>query len=557
MSNTKAMNIRCTIWLVSKKMNAAPQAMKYFRRRTVRVTTQFKEEMIRKMRVLLQTVFAIFLTAIVSVVYAQPSQIEKLPLSISDPVLGEGLPVITIDGKQLFFTRARIGIDGSTVLDVWRSQLAPDGSFGSPEVMGGNLRSRYGIAVTSISPDNNSLYLIGKLRIDTPPEDRVMVAHKTLEGWSLPTPIHIKGLNVEGTVTDYSFGPDQQTLIMSVQRDSSLGGRDLYVSFLDENATSWSVPLWLGAIINSTSNEATPYLAADNKTLYFSSERAGGYGEMDVYRSTRLDDSWQHWSKPENIGPSINRPGRTSYYTEDAQGHAAYFVWRSDGNSQSDIFRAQAPKRTNDLTLITGKVLDETGAPLDAEIRYERLSDGKRLGLARSDPSSGEFQITLPSGETYSLHGEKTGYLPTSESFNAEKATGFTTLQKNLILVKIKENATIRLNNIFFQTDKAELLSSSFAELDRLRNILERDPSLRIAIEGHTDNTGSEAHNKSLSLGRAKAVVEYLITKGIAAPRLESHGYAAEKPVATNDTEEGKAQNRRVEFRIVSSEVKK
>ncbi len=380
-----------------------------------------------------------------------------------------------------------------------------------------------------------------------------MVSHRTKTGWSKPVPIRIKGLNLVGAVTDYSFGPDQRTLIMAVAREQSLGGRDLYVCFLDENSNTWTVPLWLGADINSVDNEQTPYLAADNKTLYFSSDRPGGFGELDVYRSIRLDDSWQHWSKPENIGSSINRKGRTSYYTEDAQGKYCYFVWRPDVNSQSDIFRAPAPKRENSVTLISGKVTDELGAPLEAEIRYERLSDGKLLGLARSEPETGAFEIPLPSGEIYSLHAEKQGYLPTSESFDAKKASGFSTIERNLVLVKIKENATVRLNNIFFETDKTELLPASFAELDRLREILQKDSSLYIAIEGHTDISGSEGHNKALSLGRANAVVEYLIAKGIPKSRLEAHGYAAEKPIASNDTEEGKAKNRRVEFRIVSA----
>ena len=139
-----------------------------------------------------------------------------------------------------------------------------------------------------------------------------------------------------------------------------------------------------------------------------------------------------------------------------------------------------------------------------------------------------------------------------SESFDAKKASGFQTIEKNLVLVRIRENATIRLNNIFFETDKSDLLPASFAELDRLRDILMNDASLHIAIEGHTDNTGSPSHNKALSLSRANAVAGYLTSKGIGSERVESHGYAAEKPIAPNDSEEGKAKNRRVEFRIVS-----
>jgi OOP family OmpA-OmpF porin len=483
------------------------------------------------------------------------AQIEKLPSSINDPLQSEALPVISADGKQLFFTRGREGLDGSTVLDVWQSSLNSNGSFSEAEMLGGNLHSRYSLAVTSISPDNNSLYLIGKLRVDTPPEDRVMVSHRTKNGWSMPSPIRINGLNLESTVTDYSFGPDQRTLIMSLRRDSTLGGRDLYVSFLDESSNSWSKPLWLGGNINSTSNEVTPYLAADNKTLYFSSDRTGGFGELDVYRSIRSDSGWQHWSKPENIGPTINKEGRTSYYTEDAQGKLAYFVWRPNINTQSDIYRGPAPKRENNVTLIAGKVLDEKGNPLEAEIRYDRLSDGKRIGLARSNPTNGEYKITLPSGDAYSFYAQKQGYLPASESFDAKKVVAFTTIEKNLILTRIKENAIVRLNNIFFETDKTELLPSSYAELDRLSEILEKDSSFTISIEGYTDNTGSEVHNKALSLGRANAVVEYLRQKGIPQNRLEAHGYAAEKPIASNDTDEGKAKNRRVEFRIV--EIKK
>ena len=518
--------------------------------------TELSMRPLRRLKPAATFVSLLFLLIFTKDLHAQESHIEKLPPSISDPVQSEALPVISADGKRLFFTRAREGFDGSTVLDVWRSFVKPDGSFAEPEVMGGNLRSRYSIAVTSVAPDNNSLYLMGKLRADTPPEDRVMVSHRTKNGWGVPTPIHIKGLKLEGSVTDYSFGPDQRTLIMSVTRDSTLGGRDLYVCFLDEAQNSWSVPLWLGADINSTSTEATPYLAADNKTLYFSSDRPGGIGELDVYRSTRLDESWHRWSKPENLGAGINRPGRTSYYTEDAQGKYAYFVWRLNLQSQTDIFRAPPPKRENSVTLVTGLVLDETGAPLEATIRYDRLSDGKHLGLARSDPANGAYQITLPSGEAYSLYAQKQGYLPASESFDASKVVAFKTIEKNLILVKIKENATIRLNNIFFETDKTELLPASFAELDRLQDILVKDTALQIAIEGHTDNTGGEAHNKALSLGRANAVVAYLEAKGIPKSRLESHGYAAEKPIATNDTDEGKAKNRRVEFRILSDAKK-
>jgi outer membrane protein OmpA-like peptidoglycan-associated protein len=415
----------------------------------------------------------------------------------------------------------------------------------------GKLSSRYGIAVTSVAPDNNTLFLIGKLKADTPPTERVMVAYRTKEGWSIPKPIKFQSIKQASDVVDYAFGTDQRTLILSMESDSAIGGRDLYVCMLDDSTDSWTPPLWLGRGINSAYDEITPYLAANGKTLYFSSSRPGCTGEIDVWRSERLDDTWKKWSPPEHLDNLVNRHGRTTYYTEDAEGKYAYFVWRPNTTAQPAIYRTKAPPSIVAVTLIKGSVTDETGAPLESEIRYERLSDGKTLGLAHCDPKTGSYQITLPAGESYAIYATKKGYLSTSERFDAREVKAFSAIERNLTLVKIKENAVIRLNNIFFETDRATLLPESFAELNRLTDIMKRDEGLHISIEGHTDATGSADHNKKLSAARAQAVVEYLKQKGIAEGRLESVGYGSERPVSTNETEEGKALNRRVEFRIL------
>src|SRR5581483_10436465 len=249
--------------------------------------------------------------------FAQSGFLE-LPLTINIPDQSEILPVISADNKTLYFGRTRMGIDSGLVFDIWRTHIAGDSSYSAPEFVGGNLSSSYGILVTSVSPDNNTLYLAGKLHRDSPPDERLYVAHKLASGWSIPEPIKIPDLQPRALYTDYSFGPDQRTLVMAVDRDSTLGDRDLYVSFFDSRSGNWTPPLWLGPDINSKAAEMTPFLASDNKTLYFSSERPGGIGSLDVYRSVRQDDTWKHWSKPEDLGPGVNRPGRTSYYTEDA-----------------------------------------------------------------------------------------------------------------------------------------------------------------------------------------------------------------------------------------------
>lgn len=477
------------------------------------------------------------------------SPIQELPLSINAPGQSQLLPVISSDGKTLYFTRTRMGLDSGVVFDVWLSHVLGDTGFSDAEFVGGNLASSYGVAVTSVAPDNNTLYLIGKMKSDSPPDERLQVAHRMATGWSIPEAIHIPGLRARGNYTDYTFGPDQKTLVMAVDRDSTLGDRDLYVSFYSESAHAWSVPRWLGAEINSRQAEMTPYLASDNKTLYFSSNRLGGIGEVDVYRSVRLDGSWQHWSPPEDLGKGVNRYGRTTFYTEDAEGKFAYFSWRASQSDPAYLYRARV-SHARAVALVRGIVADGAGKPLFARVRYERLSDGKELGSARSDPATGAFQLSLPAGEDYALRAEKDGYFPTSEHLDLRKLESFQSLERNLKLSKIETGVAIALRNVFFETDKSTLLPASYPELGRVKDLLVAHPEYKLEIAGHTDSIGSEQHNLQLGKARAEAVREYLVEQGIEANRLTAASYGATKPVATNATEEGRALNRRVEFVI-------
>lgn len=502
---------------------------------------------LRSMR-LVVTAFALLFS--VSPLSAQ-KHFVKLPPQVNLDGQSELAPIISADGKTLYFTRARMGADQGTVFDIWKTNITGDTNYSKAEIIGGNLSSRFGIAVTSVSPDNNVLYIMGKLYEATPPDERIYRSVQTKEGWDLPKPVKIRALKPRGTFTDYSFGPDQRTLVMSIERDSSMGGRDLYISFYDEAQDSWSEPLWLGSRVNSIYNELTPFLSPDGKTLYFSSERPNGIGECDVYKVVRKDDSWQNWTYPENLGPTVNRPGRTMYYTEDASGEHAYFVWRKDQSSYADIFRAKLEKKAAIATvLVEGEVIDEKGRPVEALIRYTAIDGSSQLGTARSNPSSGAFAVTLPAKQRYVIDADRVGYSPAKVELSLDGSKNIE--QVTLTLNTLKVGAAARLNNIFFETNKSVLYTSSFAELDRLVELMQQDTKLMIAVEGHTDDVGGIEHNTSLSLARATSVKDYLVSKGVEQSRVKVEGFGASRPTIPNADDASRAANRRVEFKILA-----
>lgn len=478
------------------------------------------------------------------------NNIVKLPPQVNLDGQSELAPIVSADGKTLYFTRGRQGADAETVFDIWRTEIKSETEFSKAQIVGGNLSSRFGIAVTSVSPDNNVLYLMGKMFEATPPDERIYRSVQTRDGWDFPKPVKIRSLKARGTYTDYSFGPDQRTLVMSMERDSSMGGRDLYISFYQDAEDAWSEPLWLGTRVNSTYNELTPFLAPDARTLYFSSERPNGIGECDVYRVIRKDDTWQNWTYPENLGPSINRPGRTMYYTEDAKGEFAYFVWRKDRSSYTDIFRAKIEqKRAIQTVIVEGKVIDEKGQPVEASIKYVSR-DGGLVGNARSNPATGAFLLTLPASVKYTVEADRLGFTPGRADLTLDGSSASAAL--TLTLTSLKVGSAARLNNIFFETDRSVLYASSFTELDRLLQLMIEDPKLVISVEGHTDDVGSAEHNSALSLARATAVKEYLVSKGIAAGRVKTEGFGSARPQVGNTDEASRALNRRVEFKILA-----
>lgn len=489
--------------------------------------------------------------------------IEQLDKNVNSEY-SELNPLLSPDGKTLYFSRRNHpeNIGGTKdAEDIWYSQLDSTGQWQLAQ----NLRQlnnsgpNFVNTISSVTPDGKSaIILLGNKYLD----NGKMVAGVSLSTnvsgtWSKPVALNIANDYNFNEKANYFLTNNRQTLIMSVEREDSHGDRDLYVSFIKSDS-SWTEPLNLGDAINSAGIESAPFLASDDKTLYFSSNGFSGYGGNDIYVSKRLDDTWTNWSDPENLGPEINSTLEDLFFNIPAASEYAYYS-RGVSETNTDIFRVKLPilKGPEPWITVKGKVVDENGKPLGAKIVYERLPDGKETGIAQSNPVTGEYEIRLPGDNLYGIRVESKDKISESQNLDLRNIKEDKTIQqKNVTLEPIKvspieERITIVLNNVFFDFDKSELKPESFPELNRITRLMEEKSAMSIEIAGHTDDVGGEAYNLDLSERRAKAVAKYLNEKGIDSKRMTVVFYGEGKPLENNTTAEGRGKNRRVEFKIL------
>lgn len=478
-------------------------------------------------------------------------------------------PLIAPEANTLFFSRQNHpdNIGGAKDdEDIWFAERdTVTGAWLEAKNSGRPLNNKGPNFISSISSSGQAmLLLLGNAYYSRNKMTQgVSMSEKKEDGtWAKPKNLDIVDDYNLSDKANYFFSDDMKTILMSVERKDSYGDRDLYVIFLQKDGR-WSPPLNLGSSINSASEESSPFLASDGKTMFFSSKGFSGYGGYDIYLSRRLDDTWQSWSEPENLGSGFNSIEDDIFFNFTENDEYAYFNRGVETNS--DIYKVKLPyyqkpemlaswmggkyKNPNIIVSIKGKVFDaKTLKPIESSIEFIRQIDDTQIELVSADTSG--FLTTLAQGFNYQIVAKADGYYNSTDTIDLSNIIKSVEIEKNLYLDPIVKNEAVVLNNVYFDFDSDAIRVESYAELDILSEMLLDNPNLHMTIDGHTCSIGNDDYNQNLSGMRSASIVKYFIEKGVSISSLNNNGYGKTKPKFSNVTEEGRKLNRRVEFEL-------
>lgn len=506
-------------------------------------------------------------------------------------------PVMSPDGNAMYFVRKNHpdNVGGATDPgDIWYSERQSDSSWSTPANLKALNNERYN-GIIGFADGGSQVYLHGHyLEDQSPTSQGISIADRQGSGWGSPSAVKIPYFYNKSDHQSGSLHQSGQVMLLSLQSYDSRGAEDLYVLFKRADG-SWSEPNNLGKDINTPYQEMTPFLAADGKTLYFASNGYETFGSRDIFSSVRLDDSWESWSNPKNLGARVNTEGTELYYYLPPDSDFAYLSSTQNSDGLGDINRLRinpeeekmqeepialspeivpevvvepedepAPinirtsppeeeEETIEMVSIQGQVINERSQePLTANVIFLGLKEQDSLYV--NTTAEGNFTLSLPADNDYQLIVESEGYI-------RKKNTVLLTQQapiddsdvvvRNFALTPIEVGITVNLENVLFDRGTAEMLSGSSETLDEVALFLQENPGIEIEVAGHTDNRGRPDLNLILSQERAEAVKRYLVTQGIEASRIQEKGYGGTQPIASNAIEEERRKNRRVEFTII------
>jgi len=495
-------------------------------------------------------------------------------------------PCLSMDGSMLMFTSNRengrpskSGYDWDH--DVYVSYLE-EGKFTAPKNMGDEINTAGNETTGMLSYDGTKLLLFKEV------DGQFDIYESNLKGSKWVTMVSFSPqINTKDNQTFCSFNANQKKLYYINDRKKGEGnyGNDIYVSqIMDKKTRKYEFPNSAGKAVNTKFNEGSVYMHPKGDLMFFSSEGHNSMGGYDIFMSKRKQGQW---SEPENLGWPINTPYDDHFFALTASEKYAYIASnRSGGKGGLDLYkitfwgpekyheidtedyllasianpisdvrieRAVEVKRKS-LTVFKGSTIDAiTKEPVEAQIEITDNTTGRVIQTFSTNSATGKFLLSLNSGKNYGIAVKAKDYLFHSENFDIPQNSDYNLVDKVITLKNIAVGSKIALRNVFFDVGKSSLRPESSAELDRLVKLMKEVEGLKVELSGHTDNYGSESLNKKLSEDRARSVVSYLTSKGIAVDRLVPVGYGSERPIASNKTAEGRQENRRTEFEIQSN----
>lgn len=476
---------------------------------------------------------------------------ENLGTAINSK-FNEICPVVSPDGKKLFFTRWKHpdNLGANKNQDIWVSNLNDKQQWDRATLFPAPINNDENNAVCGISPNGKTMLLNNVYGKDGQMEKGVSLSFLLRTGeWSFPKPIRIQNFKNKSEYSEYTLAPNGKVLLMTTETKDSFGGKDIYVSFLKADDT-WTEPKNIGSVVNTGESESTPFIAPDGQTMYFSSSGHVGYGNNDIFLTRRLDDSWLNWSIPENVGPIVNTNQWDGYFTVSAKGDYAYFSSVENSLGAEDIYRIKIPEKVKPQTLVqvSGQVINQlTKLPLAAKILVRSRASADTMQIDY-DPYLGDFSFMWPSKKPFYVEVKAKGFVTRKENFDFRDQSKYSESKQLIGLIPIELNKQYRVPNINFAQSKSEIPKESLPALDEIISILRDNDGLNVLIEGHTDNQGDWDENLKLSIERVNQVKEYLVKQGIAASRIQAKGWGGTKPLTASTEEEKRRLNRRVEF---------